>query len=114
MLRQGGGAIVNISTFAALEPRLNYPVSSSMRLALAGFTKVYADRYARCGIRMNNVLPGFMENCVLQDTVMRAVPMLRLGRFDEVGKTVAFLLSPDAGYITGQNLLVDGGANRHI
>lgn len=114
MEKQSGGAIVNISTFAALEPRLSYPISSSLRLALAGFTKIYADRYARAGIRMNNVLPGFMENWPVDETILRTIPMMRTGRFDEVGKTVAFLVSPDASYITGQNILVDGGVNRHI
>ena len=114
MEKQGGGVIVNISTFAALEPRLSYPISSSLRLALAGYTKIYADRYARRGIRMNNVLPGFMENWPVDDQVMRTIPMLRTGRFEEVAKTVAFLVSPNSGYITGQNILVDGGVNRHI
>jgi NAD(P)-dependent dehydrogenase (short-subunit alcohol dehydrogenase family) len=114
MQKQGSGAIVNISTFAAPEPRLSYPISSSLRLALAGYTKLYADRYARAGIRMNNVLPGFMENWPVDDAIRRTIPMARPGRFEEIGKTVAFLLSSDASYITGQNILVDGGVNRHI
>ncbi|MGE0240840.1 MAG: SDR family oxidoreductase [Parvibaculaceae bacterium] len=114
MVKQGAGAIVNISTFAALEPRQSFPISSSLRLALAGYAKIYSDRYARAGIRMNNVLPGFMENWLVDETVLRTIPMMRTGRFDEIGKTVAFLASSDAGYITGQNILVDGGLNRHI
>lgn len=112
--RQGGGTIVNISTFAALEPRISYPVSSTLRLAVAGYTKIFADRFARSKIRMNNVLPGFMENWPVDDKILRTIPMMRTGLFEEVANTVAFLLSPESGYITGQNILVDGGANRHI
>ena len=63
-LAQGGGAMVNISTFAAFEPEPGFPVSSSLRSALAGFVKLYADRYAADSIRMNNVLPGYMD-CLL-------------------------------------------------
>jgi NAD(P)-dependent dehydrogenase (short-subunit alcohol dehydrogenase family) len=114
MQRQGGGAMVNISSFAAPEPRLTYPVSSSLRLALAGFTKLYADRYARDGIRMNNLLPGFMENWPAPPGVLATIPMGRTGQFQEIAKTVAFLLSDDAGYITGQNILVDGGVTRAV
>ena len=62
MAAQGGGAFVNISTFAALEPDPTYPVSSCMRAALAGYTKLFADRFAALGIRMNNVLPGMIDN----------------------------------------------------
>ena len=89
-------------------------ISSALRLALAGYVKLYADRYARDGIRINNVLPGFMENWPMDDSVRASVPMARAGKFAEVAKTVAFLLSDDAGYITGQNILVDGGVNRAI
>jgi NAD(P)-dependent dehydrogenase (short-subunit alcohol dehydrogenase family) len=114
MRAQGGGAIVNISSFTAPEPRVAYPLSSSIRLTLAGFSKLYADRHARDGIRMNNILPGFLENWPFDDRVKETVPMARPGRLIEVAKTVAFLLSDDAGYITGQSILVDGGVTRHI
>jgi len=112
--RQGGGALVNISTFAALEPRLMFPVSGTVRLALAGYTKLYADRYARDGIRMNNVLPGFVENWPLGEGVRRSIPAGRAVTMEELVATVAFLLSPEAGSITGQNIRVDGGVNRGI
>ena len=114
MVEQGGGAIVNISTFGALEPRAIFPVSSCHRLALAGFTKLFADEYGKHHVRMNNVLPGFMENWPLDDAVRVSIPMARPGRVSEVAKTVAFLVSEGGGYITGQNVLVDGGVNRSI
>jgi NAD(P)-dependent dehydrogenase (short-subunit alcohol dehydrogenase family) len=112
--QQGGGAIVNISTFSAFEPDPAFPVSSSLRSGLAGFTKLYADRYAEAGIRMNNVLPGFMDNYPESAEIVAKIPMKRYAKVEEVAQTVRFLLSADAGYITGQNIRVDGGITRSI
>lgn len=112
MRRAGGGSIVNVSSFAALEPRLIFPVSSAMRMALSVYTKLYADRYARDGIRMNNILPGFVENWPLSEAVRRTIPMARPVTMAELAGTTAFLLSAEAGSITGQNIVVDGGVNR--
>jgi NAD(P)-dependent dehydrogenase (short-subunit alcohol dehydrogenase family) len=114
MAAQGGGAIVNVSTFAAFEPEPAYPVSSALRAALAGFTKLYADQYATAGIRMNNVLPGFIDSLPQSEENRRRVPAQRIGTVREMARTIAFLLSDDAGYITGQNLRVDGGLTRHV
>jgi NAD(P)-dependent dehydrogenase (short-subunit alcohol dehydrogenase family) len=114
MEKAGRGAIVNISSFAAFEPDADFPVSASLRTALASFTKLYADRYAKVGIRMNNVLPGFIDSLPEKAERTARIPMGRYGTAAEVAKTVAFLLSEDAGYITGQNLMVDGGLVRGL
>lgn len=107
--RQGQGAMVNISTYAAREPALEYPLSSAIRAALSSFAKLYAKRYAAAGIRMNNVLPGFIDSFPLDEKVRATIPMARAGRVGEIADTVAFLLSAGAGYITGQDILVEGG-----
>lgn len=112
--KQGGGTMVNISTFSAFEPDPAFPVSSSLRGGLAGFTKLYADRYAESGIRMNNVLPGFMDNYPESAEIVEKIPMKRYAKVEEVANTVRFLLSEDAGYITGQNIRVDGGINHSV
>lgn len=112
--QQGGGAVVNISTFAAFEPDLNFPISASLRAALASFAKLYADRYAKANIRMNNVLPGYIDSLAEKPERVVAIPMRRYGRVSEIAKTVAFLLSDDAAYITGQNVRVDGGLTRSV
>ena len=114
MVAQGGGAIVNVSTFAAFEPEPAYPVSASLRAALAGFAKLYADQYASAGIRMNNVLPGFIDSLPQSEANRLRVPAQRIGTVREMAKTIVFLLSDGAGYITGQNLRVDGGLTRHV
>ena len=114
MLRGGGGAIVNITTFAALEPELALPVSCTLRAGLAGYAKLYADRYAAEGIRMNNLLPGYIDSLNHTEETRSKIPMQRIGTTTEIAKTTAFLLSEGAGYITGQNIVVDGGVTRHV
>ncbi len=110
----GGGSIVNISTFAAYEPDPAFPVSASLRAALGSFVKLFADAYAADGIRMNNVLPGFIDSYSIEEETVARIPMGRPGTVVEIAKTVAFLLSSDAGYITGQNIRVDGGITRSV
>jgi NAD(P)-dependent dehydrogenase (short-subunit alcohol dehydrogenase family) len=114
MLRQGKGAIVNVTTFAAFEPSLAFPVSCAYRAAVGAYTKLYADRYAEDNIRMNCVLPGFVDSLDHKPGTAEKIPMKRIGRAAEIAATVAFLLSDDAGYITGQNIRVDGGLTRHV
>ncbi|MDN7498608.1 SDR family oxidoreductase [Burkholderia gladioli] len=112
--KQGGGAVVNISSFAADAPEQAMPVSSALRAALSAFTKLYADRYASAGIRINSVLPGFIDSWPETPEIVARIPAGRFGKTEEIAKTVAFLLSDGAGYITGQNLRVDGGLVRAL
>ena len=114
MQKQGGGAFVNISTFSAFEPSLSFPVSSSFRAALGSFSKLFADRYAADNIRMNNILPGYIESYAIDDAIRAKIPMGRSGSLDEIADTAVFLLSDSAGYITGQNIRVDGGITRSV
>ena len=113
-LRQGGGAVVNISSLWAVEPNLDAPVSSTMRAALSGFTRLYAERYAANRIRMNCLLSGFVDTHPVPERFARAIPMARPASAAEIGRIAAFLLSDEAGYITGQSLRADGGLTRSI
>jgi NAD(P)-dependent dehydrogenase (short-subunit alcohol dehydrogenase family) len=115
MLRQGGGgAFVNISTFSAFEPSLSFPVSSSLRAGLGSFAKLFANRYAADGIRMNNILPGFIDSYPESAETISKIPAGRYGSVSEIASTARFLLSDEAGYITGQNIRVDGGLTHSV
>ena len=114
MQRQKGGAIINISTAWAFEPSAMFPTSAVFRAGLASFTKIFADTYAAENIRMNNVLPGWIDSLPATEERRESVPMKRYGRSDEIAATIAFLASEGAGYITGQNLRVDGGLKRGV
>ncbi|WP_313313681.1 SDR family oxidoreductase [Pulveribacter sp.] len=114
MQRQGGGSIINISTAWAFEPSALFPTSAVARSGLAAFTKIFCDEYGAYNIRMNNVLPGWIDSLPQKDERRAAVPLQRYGRAEEVGATVAFLASEGAAYITGQNIRVDGGLMRSV
>ncbi|WP_136795212.1 SDR family oxidoreductase [Desulfosediminicola ganghwensis] len=112
--KQGQGAIVNISTFATFEPESAFPTSGAFRASLAAFTKLYADKYAAANIRINNILPGFINSLPEKEHFKSRIPMRRYGTVQEIAATAAFLLSDGANYITGQNLRVDGGITRSV
>lgn len=114
MLAQEGGAIVNISTFAAFEPDPVFPTSGVFRAGLAAFCKLVADRYGSDNIRINNVLPGFIDSLPETDERRARIPMGRYGHEAEIAATIAFLASDGGAYITGQNIRVDGGLTRSV
>nr|WP_295462736.1 SDR family oxidoreductase [Mesorhizobium sp.] len=114
MSKQGGGAIVNISTAWVSEPSPMFPTSAVARAGLAAYTKLFADEYAASKVRMNNVLPGWIDSLPATEERRAGVPMQRYGTSDEIAATISFLVSDGAAYITGQNLRVDGGLMRSI
>jgi NAD(P)-dependent dehydrogenase (short-subunit alcohol dehydrogenase family) len=114
MQAQKSGAIVNISTAWAFEPSAMFPTSAVFRAGLAAFTKLFTDSYAASNVRMNNVLPGWIDSLPATEERRDAVPMKRYGKAEEIAATIAFLVSDGAGYITGQNIRVDGGLMRSI
>ncbi len=114
MQKQGQGSIVNISTYAAFEPEALFPTSGVFRSALAAFTKLFTDKYAEEKIRMNNILPGFIDSLPETEERRSRIPMGRYGTVGETSELIAFLASERAGYITGQNIRIDGGITRSV
>jgi len=114
MKSQGGGVIVNISSAWAFEPSEMFPTSAVFRAGLAAFTKIFCDTHAQFNIRMNNVLPGWIDSLPTTDERRQAVPLKRYGTSEEIAATISFLCSEGAAYITGQNIRVDGGLTRSV
>ena len=114
MAGQAGGSIINISTFATFEPGPMFPTSGVFRAGLASFTKLFSDKFAVDNVRMNNILPGFIDSLPEKEDRRARIPMGRYGRSDEVSSLVSYLASDEAGYITGQNIRIDGGLTRSV
>lgn len=114
MQAQGAGAIVNISTAWVAEPSELFPTSAVFRAGLAAYTKLFASTFAADNVRINNVLPGWIDSLPATEERAQSVPMRRYGTSEEVAAAIAFLASPESSYITGQNLRVDGGVVRGI
>lgn len=114
MKKQKGGSFINISTFGAKEPSLDFPVSSVIRSALASFSKLFVQEFAADQIRMNNILPGYIDSYPAAEETINSIPMLRQGTPEEVAALVSFLASEKGAYINGQSILIDGGLTRSI
>jgi len=114
MQAQKGGTIINISTAWVFEPSAMFPSSAVFRAGLAAYTKIFADTYAGDNVRMNNVLPGWIDSLPTTEERRQSIPMGRYGRAEEVAAAIGFLASEGAGYITGQNIRVDGGITRSV
>ena len=114
MQRQKNGVIINISTFAVFEPESNFPTSGVFRSSLASFTKLYSDQYAKDNIRMNNILPGFIDSIPTKEEFLKRIPLQRPGKVREISTIVEMLASEGGAYVTGQNIRVDGGITRSI
>jgi len=132
MLAGGFGRIVNITSFAAKEPYPNMALANAMRAALHGAMSTLAREVVGRGVTVNNLLPGLMDTGALERVIRarmakdgtseqevrasmaRSVPAQRLGLAEDFGPACAFLCSRHAGYITAQNLAVDGGLIRAL
>ncbi len=114
MAAGSGGSIVNVSTYAAFEPEAAFPTSGVFRSGLAAFTKLLSDEYASANVRINNVLPGFIDSLPESEERRSRIPMGRYGRVEEVAELIAFLASDASSYITGQNIRIDGGITRSV
>ncbi|QDG77182.1 SDR family oxidoreductase [Labrenzia sp. PHM005] len=114
MAKQGGGTVINISTFAVFEPDPMFPTSGVFRAGLAAFTKLFSDKFAASNVRMNNVLPGFIDSLPEKEDRRERIPMGRYGKADEVSALISYLASDAAAYVTGQNIRIDGGLTRAV
>jgi len=114
MQKQKGGVIINISTAWVFEPSAMFPTSAVFRAGLAAFTKIFVDTYAGDNVRMNNVLPGWIDSLPATEERRASVPLKRYGTSQEIAAVIAFLASEGAGYITGQSIRVDGGLTRSV
>ena len=114
MRERGGGSIVAISTFSAFEPSPSFPVSSVLRAGLGSFVKLFAREHAADAIRMNAVLPGFIDSYPEDEETVAQIPAGRFGRTTEIADVVRFLVSDESTYLTGQNIPVDGGLTHAV
>lgn len=117
-LRDRGGSIVNVGSCASFIAIGYAPAYTASKAGLLGFTRAVADQWARDGVRVNLVAPGFIETRmtagVREDerksgSMLRAIPLRRFGTPAEVAAATLFLASPQASYITGQSIVIDGG-----
>jgi 3-oxoacyl-(acyl-carrier-protein) reductase len=116
MLQRGSGRIVNISSVIGQTGNIGQANYAASKSGLFGFSKSLALETARKGITVNCVTPGFIETDMLAsvpkealDSILKSIPVGRLGQAREIARAVQFLVDDDAGYITGSVLAVNGG-----
>ena len=119
--KSDGAAIINISSISGFRASARTPPYGAVKAAVLEYTQTTAAQFARKGIRVNCIAPGSIEfpggtweraknhNPNLYAAILRSIPFGRLGRPEEVARVALFLASPLAGWVTGQNIAVDGG-----
>ena len=116
MVERGWGRIVNISSVNAIKGQFGQTNYSAAKAGMAGFSKALAQEVVRKGVTVNTVSPGYVETDLVRairadvrQQIIDSIPMGRLAKPEEVAAVVAFLVSEEAGYITGANISVNGG-----
>jgi NAD(P)-dependent dehydrogenase (short-subunit alcohol dehydrogenase family) len=121
MLKQGFGNIVNVASLAGLKASLNNISYSASKFAVVGMTKSAALEYAKTGIRINAVCPGYTESALLDrllsakpemDAMLKSIiPMKRYGKAEEIADAIVWLASDQTKFVTGQTITLDGGTS---
>jgi 3-oxoacyl-[acyl-carrier protein] reductase len=116
LIKQKSGVIINIASVSGITGISRQTNYSASKAGMIGLTRSLAKEVASYNIRVNAVAPGFIETDMLGDLkddyksrILKQIPLMRLGRPEEVAKAVKFLVSDDAGYITGHTVVIDGG-----
>lgn len=123
MREEGWGRIVNITSLSVREPILRLTISNALRAGVTAYAKTLSQEVAADGVTVNNVAPGYtatdhflggIRSDTAKEALLERIPTNRFAEPSEVAAAVAFLASVNAGYITGQTLLVDGGAVKSL
>ncbi|WDD97476.1 MULTISPECIES: acetoacetyl-CoA reductase [Thalassomonas] len=120
MITDGYGRIVNISSVNGQKGQFGQTNYSAAKAGLHGFTKALAQEVARKGVTVNTLSPGYVLTPMvakiapeIQQKIIEGIPVGRMGSVDEIAAAVAYLTSPDSGYITGSNLAINGGQHMY-
>jgi NAD(P)-dependent dehydrogenase (short-subunit alcohol dehydrogenase family) len=119
MIARGGGSVINMSSGSALAGDLGHPAYAASKSAIVTLTQYIATEFGKQGVRCNAITPGFIVipekpgRGQVQATMLRHALTPRLGVPEDIAALVVFLGSDESGFITGQNICVDGGARAH-